>query len=163
MTSSVLQFLISLVSGPYHTFKTFHDYFNLPFAANAECWKPTFQRLKTMPLLYCLYMMTVFIWPWQYALTDEFYVERSWLYRLYYIWPIFLGFRLQVYCAFILLECMCTVAGFGAYPKELDSICGYGPSKLITLRAPEDENMTLKPSRWWMLQKLRSASRSVKL
>jgi lysophospholipid acyltransferase 7 len=39
---------------------------------------------------------------------------------------------MRIYSGIILSECICTSAGFGAYPKELEAKCGHGPSKPIT-------------------------------
>lgn len=59
-------------------------------------------------------------------------MDRSWLYRLFYVWPCFFIFRMRIYSGIILSECICTSAGLGAYPKELEAKCGHGPSKEIT-------------------------------
>jgi lysophospholipid acyltransferase 7 len=77
-------------------------------------------------------MIASYIWPLSYALSDEFYTERSWLYRLFYIWPSFFIFRMRMYCGLLLGDTICTSAGFGAYPKELEAKCGHGNSKPIT-------------------------------
>jgi lysophospholipid acyltransferase 7 len=79
-----------------------------------------------------LFVGASYIWPLDYALSDEFYGERSWLYRLFYVWPTFFIFRMRLYSGMILAECICTYAGFGAYPKDLEPKCGHGPSKEIT-------------------------------
>lgn len=78
------------------------------------------------------FMSASYIWPLSYATSDEFYESRSWLYRLFYVWPSFFIFRMRIYSGIMLSECVLTSAGFGAYPKELESKCGHGPSKAIT-------------------------------
>ena len=65
----------------------------------------------------------------QYALSDEFYNERSFFYRLMYVWPTFFIFRMRMYTGLTLSECVCTMAGFGAYPDEADTANGEGPRK----------------------------------
>ena len=124
---------IGLLTGPYYTFRTFHDYFHLPFALNAEnSFKATLHRLKMVPIYIALLFIASYIWPLSYATTDEFYNERSWLYRLFFIWPSFFIFRMRIYSGIILAECVCVCAGFGAYPKELEAKCGHGPSNVVT-------------------------------
>jgi lysophospholipid acyltransferase 7 len=124
---------LKTVSGPYFTYKTFHDYFHLPFAANAEnSFKATLEKLKFVPIYIALFLLTSSIFPLEYATTDEFYTQRSWLYRLFFVWPSFFIFRMRIYSGIILAECICVSAGFGAYPKELEPKCGHGPSKAIT-------------------------------
>ncbi|CRK90024.1 CLUMA_CG003749, isoform A [Clunio marinus] len=123
---------IGLLTGPYYTYKTFFEYFHYPFALNADCWKITSEKLKWVPLYIALFLGCSYIWPLDYAMSDDFYQNRSWLYRLFYIWPSFFIFRMRIYSGIVLAECICTNAGFGAYPKELESKCGHGPSKLIS-------------------------------
>jgi lysophospholipid acyltransferase 7 len=38
---------------------------------------------------------------------------------------------MRMYCGFLLGDSICTSAGFGAYPKELEAKCGHGNSKSI--------------------------------
>lgn len=48
---------------------------------------------------------------------------------------------MRIYAGIVLSECLCTSAGLGAYPKELESKCGHGPSKDVTtdiVDKPED-------------------------
>lgn len=123
---------IGLLTGPYYTYKTFYDFFHYPFACNADCWNETLKKLQWVPPFIALCLATSYIWPLEYALSDAFYTERSWLYRLFYVWPTFFIFRMRIYSGFVLSEAICTSAGFGAYPKEVEAKCGHGPSKEIT-------------------------------
>jgi len=123
---------IGLLTGPYYTYKTFYDYFHYPFGVSADCWTATFKQLIWVPLYVGLFLGASYIWPLEYALSDEFYLNRSWLYRLFYVWPSFFIFRMRIYSGIILSECNCISAGLGAYPKELEAKCGHGPSKVIT-------------------------------
>ena len=48
---------------------------------------------------------------------------------------------MRIYSGIILSESCCISAGLGAYPKELESKCGHGPSKAVTqefIDKPED-------------------------
>lgn len=123
---------IGLLTGPYYTFRTFHDYFYLPFAVNAEdSLKITLGKLKWVPVYISLFLLVSYIWPIDYATSNEFFEERSWFYRLFFVWPSFFIFRMRIYSGIILAECICTCAGFGAYPKELEAKCGHGPSQVV--------------------------------
>lgn len=73
--------------------------------------------------------MQIFNSYFQYALSEEFYQERSFIYRLMYVWPTFFTFRMRIYTGLTLSECVCTMAGFGAYPDEADATSGEGPRK----------------------------------
>lgn len=46
-----------------------------------------------------------------------------------YVWPTFFTFRMRIYTGLTLSECVCTMAGFGAYPDEADATSGEGPRK----------------------------------
>lgn len=72
-----------------------------------------------------IYMHTLF----QYALSDEFYDERSVLYRLWYLLPSFFNFRMRMYIGMCLSECVFTMSGLGAYPAITDPRPGQGPTK----------------------------------
>ncbi|KAG5670068.1 hypothetical protein PVAND_000354 [Polypedilum vanderplanki] len=123
---------IGLVTGPYYTYKTFYDFFHLPFSKYVDYWKSTLERLKYVPIYVVLFLTASYIWPLEYASTNEFYESRSFLYRLFFVWPTFFIFRMRIYSGIILAECVCISAGFGAYPKQLNTKCGHGPSEEIT-------------------------------
>lgn len=123
---------MGLLTGPYYTYRSFSDYFQSPYQKHVDTWKATFERLKFVPLYVALFLIADKIWPLEYATTDEFYQSRSIFYRLFFIWPTFFIFRMRIYSGIILAECVCINAGFGAYPKELESRCGHGPSKEAT-------------------------------
>ena len=59
--------------------------------------------------------------------SDEFN-DRSWFYRYAYANAVFFTFRMRMYSAFIISECVCINAGLGAYPKRLKAQSGMGPT-----------------------------------
>lgn len=122
---------IGLLTGPYYTYRTFYDYFNTPYSRYADCWQATLDRFKYIPFYALLFLGTSQIWPIEYATSEEFY-DRSVFYRLFYVWPSFFIFRMRIYSGIVLAECVCVSAGFGAYPKVLESKCGHGATKEIT-------------------------------
>ncbi|XP_068154556.1 lysophospholipid acyltransferase 7 [Drosophila tropicalis] len=120
---------IGVLTGPYYRYRTYRDYFEMPFKHYAPSLESTIEKLK-YAVFYCsIYLTTNYIWPLEYALSDEFYNERSFAYRLLYVWPVFFVFRARIYTGLTLSECVCTMAGFGAYPEEADASNGEGPRK----------------------------------
>lgn len=96
--------------------------------------------MKILPFCLIFYLCVSYIWPFSYAISEEFYNDHSWLYRIYYAFIVSCSLRARVYCGFILLESSYTIAGLGAYPKELKSRSGHGPSKEVTkemIESPE--------------------------
>lgn len=70
---------------------------------------------------------------------EDFYEQRSFLYRLMYVWPTFFIFRMRIYIGLILSECVCVMAGLGAYPKDYKSTPGGGPKQIVALEKPVSE------------------------
>uniref|UniRef100_A0AAG5DAI3 Lysophospholipid acyltransferase 7 n=1 Tax=Anopheles atroparvus TaxID=41427 RepID=A0AAG5DAI3_ANOAO len=120
---------VGVLTGPYITFKTYRDAIYLPFSSKADCIGATMEKLKVIPLYAGLFLLVSYIWPLQYAMDTEFYEERSFMYRLMYVWPTFFIFRMRIYTGILLSECVCTMAGVGAYPAVCANKPGHGPSK----------------------------------
>lgn len=120
---------VGVLTGPYFTYKTFRDAIYLPFSTKADCVGSTVEKLKVIPLYAGLFILISYVWPLDYATSTEFYEERSFIYRLMYVWPTFFIFRMRIYTGILLSECVCTMAGFGAYPKQCTNKSGHGPSK----------------------------------
>ncbi|XP_030376964.1 lysophospholipid acyltransferase 7 [Scaptodrosophila lebanonensis] len=120
---------IGVLTGPYYRYRTYRDYFETPFKDYAPSVGATLEKLKNAGFYCTLYLIANYIWPLDYALSDEFYNQRSWVYRLLYVWPTFFIFRARIYTGLTLSECVCTMAGFGAYPDEADPTNGEGPRK----------------------------------
>lgn len=118
---------IGLLTGPYSRYRTFDDYFNLPFSKYADCTAATINALKCVPLYITLYLILSNYWPLEYVLSEE-HNNRSFLYRMMYPWVLFTAFRLRIYSGMILAECVCTSAGYGVYPKEGCNRTGHGPT-----------------------------------
>ncbi|EDW03518.1 lysophospholipid acyltransferase 7 [Drosophila grimshawi] len=120
---------VGILTGPYFRYRTYRDYFEMPFKDHAPCVQATIEQLKWAAFYCSLYLATNYFWPLDYALSDEFYNDRSVLYRLLYVWPTFFIFRARIYTGLTLSECVCTMSGFGAYPDEADVANGEGPRK----------------------------------
>lgn len=118
-----------ILTGPYCRYKTFRDFFELPFSNNVPWNEQTVKKLTYVPFYIALLILSSNIWPISYALSDEFYNDRSWLYRFWYAWPTFLTFRVRLYAGMILTESIYTMVGLGAYPCVTEPRAGHGPSK----------------------------------
>jgi lysophospholipid acyltransferase 7 len=98
------------------------------------------KKFKMSLLFFALLVLTNAVWPVQSITSEEFYTQRSWVYRHFYMFSGFFIFRMAMYSISNLSECICIAAGFGAYPKELESKCGHGPMHAVTaelLEKPE--------------------------
>lgn len=84
-------------------------------------------RMKPVPVFGMLFLIISYYFPLNYVKMDEFY-ERVFLFRLFYMVPIFLVFRMRFYVAWIFAECGCIAAAFGAYPVTAKSRSGGGPT-----------------------------------
>ncbi|CAD7086318.1 unnamed protein product [Hermetia illucens] len=130
---------IGILTGPYYRYRTYRDYFETPFRIYAKSTEETLRKLQQIGLYIALYLVASYLWPLNYAMSTEFYEERSFFYRLMYVWPTFFIFRMRIYSGLILGETVCTNAGFGAYPTDADIASGEGPKKsyLHLKRNPE--------------------------
>ncbi|XP_023177077.2 lysophospholipid acyltransferase 7 [Drosophila hydei] len=130
---------VGVLTGPYYRYRTYRDYFQMPFKDHAPCVQATIEQLKAAVFYCSLYLLANYMWPLDYALSDEFYNDRSVLYRVLYVWPTFFIFRARIYTGLTLSECVCTMAGFGAYPDDADTNNGEGPRKLYQDMAKDPE------------------------
>lgn len=130
---------IGVMTGPYYRYRTYRDYFETPFKDHADYIGATLEKLKWCGFYGLIYVVANYIWPLSYALSSEFYEDRSVLYRLYYVLPTFLVFRSRIFTGLLLGECVCTSASFGAYPTITNVVKGEGPKNqyLHCKRDPE--------------------------
>lgn len=56
------------------------------------------------------------------------------------MWPSFFNFRLRIYIGLALSECVCIMAGFGAYPQAFKSRPGGGPKDIVALDRPVEQS-----------------------
>ncbi|CAB3224078.1 unnamed protein product [Arctia plantaginis] len=116
-----------LLTGPYYRYRTFDDYFHLPFSKHVNCFAFTINTLKIVPLYISLYLAFSNIWPLEYVLTEE-HNNRHFVYRMLYPWALFAAFRQRIYSGLTLAESVCTSAGLGAYPVQGKNRTGHGPT-----------------------------------
>ncbi|XP_063362125.1 lysophospholipid acyltransferase 7-like [Cydia amplana] len=118
---------VGLLTGPYYRYRTFDDYFHLPYSKYADCLGATINTLKMVPLYISLYLALSNIWPLEYVLTEE-HNNRNFIYRMMYPWVLFAAFRQRIYSGMTLAESVCTSAGVGAYPVQGRNRTGHGPT-----------------------------------
>lgn len=120
---------IGVLTGPYFKYRMYWDLFNTPFAENSPCLQATLERMKPVPVWAVSFLISSYVFPLQYAQSDEFYNERSVLYRLWYLLPSFFNFRMRMYIGMCLSECVFIMSGLGAYPSITEPHPGQGPTK----------------------------------
>ncbi|KAG6442394.1 lysophospholipid acyltransferase 7 [Manduca sexta] len=134
---------VGLLTGPYYRYRTFDDYFQLPFSKYADCFGATINTLRTVPVYISLYLAFSNIWPLEYVLTEG-HNNRHFVYRMLYPWALFAAFRQRIYSGMTLAESVCTSAGLGAYPVQGRNRTGHGPTvgylKLKKMSETEAEN-----------------------
>ncbi|CAH2037622.1 unnamed protein product, partial [Iphiclides podalirius] len=118
---------IGLLTGPYYRYRTFDDYFHLPFSKYVDCTGFTINTLTKVPVYVSLYLALSNVWPLEYILSED-HNNRSFLYRMLYPWALFAAFRQRIYSGMTLAESVCTSTGLGAYPVEGRNRTGHGPT-----------------------------------
>nr|CAH7730256.1 unnamed protein product [Callosobruchus chinensis] len=117
-----------ILTGPYFTYRTFMDHLYKPYHQYDDIKGAVLKKVTWLPLLISLHLIASYYWPLSYVETEEF-LNRSLLYRYWYIWPSFLIFRSRIYIGLILTEIVCVLAGFGVYPAFTEPKAGHGPTK----------------------------------
>jgi len=54
---------ILLIAGPYYRYRTYRDYFEMPFKTYAPSVEATLEKLKHAVFYCALYLATNYIWP----------------------------------------------------------------------------------------------------
>lgn len=129
---------IGFMTGPFYRFRTYHDWVQEQQAAQVPSWKPMLLRLKHVPMLGAFFLLASAFFNLDEARQDDFY-ERGLPYRLFFMVPMFFIFRMRFYVAWILAECTCMAAGFGAYPREAKARSGGGPTMQWALKSSDEQ------------------------
>ncbi|XP_077490027.1 membrane bound O-acyltransferase domain containing farjavit [Amblyomma americanum] len=120
---------IGVLVGPYYRYRTYRDFLNAPYLDAVDRKSMCLSRMKVVPLYALLWLALVQVFPPDFFGTDDFY-ERGLLYKLLYLTPVFLIFRLRLYIGFVLGECVCIMAGLGVYPTGSKAAPGVGPTDI---------------------------------
>lgn len=122
-----------VLSGPYYTFKTYHDHLYLPFGSTTTIRRRTYLKYVTTIIISALISFIVGnVWPVSYASSSGFYEKTSFFYRLFYMIPLYIEFRTKMYANNKFAEIILITAGLGVYPKISHPKCGHGPTTKIT-------------------------------
>lgn len=120
------------LTGPYFKFRTYWDWLHLPFSTCAPATSILYGRLLMIPFFAVAYLIGNYIYPLSY--TESEIYTTSFLYRWWYMTPLFFNFRMRLYIGFGLSECSCIAAGLGLYPSSAASKPGQGPVNYEKLR-----------------------------
>jgi len=123
---------IGVLTGPYYKYRTYWDMLHSVDSYKSSYINHALQRAKRLPLYTILFLIGSHYFPLSYARSEEIF-ERSLLYRVWYMIPLFSTFRMRFYGGFILSEISCMMAGLGAYPSDSNPKPGSGPSVLEPL------------------------------
>ncbi|EEB16406.1 leukocyte receptor cluster lrc 4, putative [Pediculus humanus corporis] len=135
---------IGILTGPYFSYKTFSDFHKHDFYKYIRFDKAVAEKLIYVPLFIVIFLIVNSIYPVKYAESETFYLMTTFWYRLWYIIPVFVAFRMRIYIGLLLSEAACITAGIGAYPCETEPKPGKGPTVNLDLIEKMERNKALK-------------------
>ncbi|XP_039262366.2 membrane-bound acylglycerophosphatidylinositol O-acyltransferase mboat7-like isoform X1 [Styela clava] len=116
-------------TGPYYTFKTYYEGTSIP---NKVYSKTHWKQYSCKIFLHCLIAITVHLIGRQYVglhlLGTEGFKTMSLPTRILQVVLTSQNGGLFLISSWLGAECVCVVAGIGAYPKEMKSKSGQGPT-----------------------------------
>ncbi|KAG5444483.1 Lysophospholipid acyltransferase 7 [Clonorchis sinensis] len=127
-------FTVFHFSWPILQYRTFWDFVYWPTEAPEGSSDLLLQQLQEAPVFGVAYLILSHFYGVDYVRSDEF-SERSFSYRFFYMSIIFFVFRLRIYFAWKAAECVCMIAGLGAYPAISEPRSGEGPTNLKALKS----------------------------
>lgn len=134
-----------LITGPYYKFKVwegmYRDTWNPAVSGVGEqrIYSALYKRAKNVPFYVTAFLMSGYLFPLSVVSTDEWQEGSSFIWKVFYMMPVFFNFRMRIYAGFCLSECACICAGLGAYPTKSKPRPGQGPSDLELLEKLDDE------------------------
>ncbi|XP_012058410.1 PREDICTED: lysophospholipid acyltransferase 7 [Atta cephalotes] len=133
---------MGVLTGPYYRYRTYWDSLHRPFSNYVDPWPLTYYKLKQITAFIALFLVINYLFPSDYTQTVMF-EEHCFLYRFFYMYPAFAGFRLRMFIGMALAECVCQMSGLGAYPVCCQSVPGLGPRdyKMIEKLSLDHERM----------------------
>ncbi|CAH1098508.1 unnamed protein product [Psylliodes chrysocephalus] len=117
-----------VLTGPYFRYRTYLDHLHKPYNNYDDFMPAIKKKLYWVPILAGIHVFTGYYWPLAYVNTNDF-LERSFLYRYWYVWPSFLIFRSRIYLGLVLTEIVCVLGGMGVYPVFSKPKSGHGPTQ----------------------------------
>ncbi|KAK3871125.1 hypothetical protein Pcinc_023689 [Petrolisthes cinctipes] len=120
---------VGVLTGPYYKYRVYCDMVQGDAVKNGvDCWKAMLNRIWVVPLYALAFLVSDYFFPLSFAESETIFRDYGFLYRLWYMTPVFFNFRMRIYAGFVLSECVCIMAGLGAYPSTSQPKPGRGPS-----------------------------------
>ncbi|XP_059477527.1 lysophospholipid acyltransferase 7 [Neocloeon triangulifer] len=135
---------IGVLAGPFYRYRTYYDLMHGSYWKNVNCTQHMLKRVIIAPMAAFTFYVLSQMYPWDYGLSDEFVYERSLVYRILYMLPSFVTFRMRIMTGMILSECACIMAGLGAYPVSTRPRTGTGPQDYTKLLELDEHPQQLK-------------------
>uniref|UniRef100_A0A0R3SXJ5 Lysophospholipid acyltransferase 7 n=1 Tax=Hymenolepis diminuta TaxID=6216 RepID=A0A0R3SXJ5_HYMDI len=131
--TQMFHLFLTLKVSPYYTYRTFNDMLRgWPSKAPRLSSGPFLRRLQEVPFFAFLYLVGSYFIDFD-VLRDPAFHKESLHYRLVYIAAIFFVYRMRLYFAWVMGECVCMSVGLGAYPAISRPVVGDGPTDLEAL------------------------------
>ncbi|KAK6468679.1 lysophospholipid acyltransferase 7, partial [Huso huso] len=118
---------IGIMTGPFYRYQTYEDWLCQRTPGSIPALTPCVQRLRWVPLYAALFLGVSVVFPLAHVRSEDF-LQHHFLYRLFYMVPVFFVFRMRFYAAWCTAEASCIAAGLGAYPEGALSKPGGGPT-----------------------------------
>ncbi|XP_058874350.1 lysophospholipid acyltransferase 7 [Acipenser ruthenus] len=118
---------IGIMTGPFYRYQTYEDWLCQRTPGSIPALTPCVQRLRWVPLYAALFLGVSAVFPLAHVRSEDF-LQHHFLYRLFYMVPVFFVFRMRFYAAWCTAEASCIAAGLGAYPEGALSKPGGGPT-----------------------------------
>ncbi|XP_050739721.1 lysophospholipid acyltransferase 7-like [Eriocheir sinensis] len=121
---------IGVLTGPYYKYRVYTDMLHgTPEKNGLDCLKAMLNRVWVVPLYAVAFLVSGYFFPLSFAESKEIFSDYGFFYRIWYMTPVFFNFRMRIYAGFVLSECVCIMAGLGAYPTVCEPKPGRGPTK----------------------------------
>ncbi|XP_042217763.1 lysophospholipid acyltransferase 7-like isoform X3 [Homarus americanus] len=125
---------VGVLTGPYYKYRVYTDMLQgTPLSNGLDCLQAMLWRIWVVPLYAIAFLMSDYFFPLSFAEDEAIFRDYGFFYRMWYMTPVFFNFRMRIYAAFVLSECVCIMAGLGAYPVVCEPKPGRGPSKYEAL------------------------------
>ncbi|XP_045601058.1 lysophospholipid acyltransferase 7 [Procambarus clarkii] len=127
---------VGVLTGPYYKYRVYEDMLQgAPLNSGLDCLQAMLRRIWVVPLYAGAFLLSDYFFPLSFAENEVIFRDYGFFYRMWYMTPVFFNFRMRIYAGFVLSECVCIMAGLGAYPVASEPKPGRGPSKYEVLEA----------------------------
>ncbi|XP_045138233.1 lysophospholipid acyltransferase 7-like [Portunus trituberculatus] len=132
---------IGVLTGPYYKYRVYSDMLRgTPEKNGLDCLHAMVNRIWVVPLYAIAFLVSDYYFPLSFAESVEIFRDYGFFYRIWYMTPVFFNFRMRIYAGFVLSECVCIMAGLGAYPSVCEPKPGRGPTKYQPLDSLSEDS-----------------------